>query len=67
VQAITSPKKTAPVDFNILINFQHLVAGWYEKVAPGPTLDAIVICNFFLGGSLFHACEHRFAQDSVHF
>jgi len=24
VQAIASPKKSAPVDFNILINYQHL-------------------------------------------
>jgi hypothetical protein len=67
VQAIASPKKLAPVDFNILINSQHLIAGWNEKAAPESGFNERVICNFFPSESLFHACEHRFAQDLVHF
>jgi hypothetical protein len=55
VQAIASPKKSAPVDFNILIIFQHLIAGWNEKAAPESGLNEIVMCNFFSDGSLFHS------------
>jgi hypothetical protein len=57
VQAITWPKKSALVDFNILINFQHLNEGRDEKATAVSGLSRIEVCNFFLSGSLFHACE----------
>jgi hypothetical protein len=66
VQAIASPKKLAVVDINILINIQHLIEVRDEKAATESGLDEILICNFFLGESLFHACKCIFAQDSVH-
>jgi hypothetical protein len=67
VQAIASPKKLTLVDFNIPINFQHLNEDRDEKAAPESGSRRIEACNFFSNESLFHACEYRFAQDSVHF
>jgi len=67
VQAIVSPKQSDPVDFNILINFHHLSEEEDEKATPQSGLSRIEACNFFSSESLFHACEHRFAQDLVHY
>jgi hypothetical protein len=67
VQAIASPKQSAPVDFNILINFQHLNEDHDEKATARSGLRRIEACNFFSSECLFHSCEDHSAQDSVHF
>jgi hypothetical protein len=67
VQAIASPKNLALVDINILISFQHLNEDRDGKATPESGLSKIEVCNFCLGGSLFHDCESIFATYPVHF